>query len=241
VPRTDRKAAHYRMQDLVKATATPKSTLLFYLAQGLLPQPQRTGPNTALYAPACVERIRLIRHLRSRERLTLAEIRERLETAPPDELSADFRPDEAVFGPPGGGSLGRADFCRATGLRPGEVDDLLRARLLQPQADDAFDRDDVAVGRLYRGVLDAGIRPHDLSYYIELSEAMVAAEMALRDRLTDRLPRAQNAAAVTALVRSARTCCAYLLDRISRNRAALTHSKVEEPRPQREEREPWLD
>jgi hypothetical protein len=62
------------MNVLVATTGVPKSTILFYLSQGLLPQPRRTSPNMAYYEPACVERIRLIQQMQERHRLTLSEI-----------------------------------------------------------------------------------------------------------------------------------------------------------------------
>jgi DNA-binding transcriptional MerR regulator len=242
VPRTTWNAAGYRMQDLIKVTGTPTSTILFYLAQGLLPQPERTGPNTAVYDPACVERIRFIRQLQTHHRLTLAEIRERLGTETAGELKPYLELDETVFGESGTG-MGRLDFCRATGLEPAQLDELERSRLLQPLAEGVFDGDDVAMGRMYRSAFDSGIRPRDLSYYVELGEAIVAAEMALRDRLTGRLPRPQDAAATTRLMRSARMCRAYVIDRIFQKQvAAMKHLKSEEPPPSSEpEREPWLD
>jgi DNA-binding transcriptional MerR regulator len=244
VPRTTEKTSRCRMQDLVKATGTPKSTILFYLAQGLLPQPERTGPNTAAYDPACVERIRFIRQLQASHRLTLAEIRERLETETEGGLEAHFKLGETISGAPGrGDGLDRQGFCRATGLHPSEVDELMRVRLLHPLAEERFDTDDVAMGRMYRSALDSGIRPRDFSYYAELGDSIVAAEMALRRRVTARLPRARGAAATTALLRCARMCRAYVIDRIFRKQVvAVRHLKAEEPPPQAEpEREPWLD
>ena len=46
------------MNELTGATGVPKSTILYYIAQGLLPEPRKTSPNMAYYDPACVERLR---------------------------------------------------------------------------------------------------------------------------------------------------------------------------------------
>ena len=40
-----------RMKELTEATGLPKSTILHYIAQGLLPEPTRTGRNTATLRP----------------------------------------------------------------------------------------------------------------------------------------------------------------------------------------------
>ena len=50
-----------RMKELMEATGLPKSTILYYVAQGLLPEPVRTGRNMAYYDAASVERAKLIK------------------------------------------------------------------------------------------------------------------------------------------------------------------------------------
>lgn len=51
------------MNELTSATGVPKSTVLYYLGQGLLPQPRKTSPNMAYYEPSSIDRIRLIQQL----------------------------------------------------------------------------------------------------------------------------------------------------------------------------------
>ena len=65
-----------RMNELAQATGVPKSTILHYLNEGLLPDPVKTSRNMAYYAPECVDRLRYIQHLKRRHRLSLAEIRQ---------------------------------------------------------------------------------------------------------------------------------------------------------------------
>ena len=186
------------MQELVKATGVPKSTILFYRAQGLLPPPFETGPNSAVYDPACVERIRFIRGLQANHRLTLAEIRDRLAAGEAGGLKTYLRLEETTFGRPETDKrLSRTAFCRATGLQPAETDELVGVGLLRPLVPGSFDADDVAMGRGYREALAAGTRAVDLRFYVELGEAIVAAELALRNRATGRLPPAKDAAATT--------------------------------------------
>jgi DNA-binding transcriptional MerR regulator len=242
VPGAKGQAEGCRMQELVKATGVPKSTILFYRAQGLLPPPYEAGPNSAVYDPACVERIRFIRGLQANHRLTLAEIRERLAAGEAGDLKPYLRLEETTFGRPETDKrLSRTAFCRATGLQPAETDELVDAGLLRPLVQGSFDADDVAMGRGYREALAAGTRAVDLRFYVELGEAIVAAELALRNRATGRRPPAKDAAATIRMVQLARMCRAYVVDRIFQLRvAAMKTLKDEEPPPE-PEREPWLD
>jgi DNA-binding transcriptional MerR regulator len=79
-----------RMRDLVRASGLPRETIHFYKLQGLLPDPVKTGRNTALYTPAHVERLRRIRELQERQFLPLKAIRAILE----DTDEEGFTPDQ---------------------------------------------------------------------------------------------------------------------------------------------------
>jgi len=232
-----------KMNELASATGVPKSTILYYLAQGLLPKPRKTSRNMAYYEPSSVDRIRLIQQMQERHRLSLSEIKQCLD----DEnrgsgLGVYLELNEDVFGPGGPRRLLDAKaFCRETGLNAGQLEELQQARLLLPLAEGRFDAEDASMGRMYQGAFNFGIRARDLSYYAELGETIVDQEMALRNQLTGRLPYQQDAAATTNMVKNARMCRAYVIDRLFQHRVAAMKSLKEQPAPEREEREPWLD
>jgi DNA-binding transcriptional MerR regulator len=231
-----------KMKELASATGVPKSTILYYLSQGLLPEPRRTSRNMAYYEPACVERIKLIQRMQERHRLTLSEIKRCLDdTERGAELGVYLELNEEVFG--AGGSKRLLDvraFCRETGLNEGQLKELLRARLLLPLEQGRFDAEDVGMGRMYLGAFNFGIRANDLSYYAELGEKIVDQEMALRNRVTGRLPYQKDAAATIQMVKNARMCRAYVIDRLFQQRIAAMKDLKDAP-PDREETEPWLD
>lgn len=233
-----------KMKALAAATGVPKSTILYYLSQGLLPEPRRTGRNTAYYDPACVERIHLIQQMQERHRLTLSEIKRCIEG---EDRGADpgiyLALDEEVFGPRASRQLlDTRGFCRETGLSAGQLEELIRARLLLPLEAYRFDAGDVSMGRMYLEAFKFGIRAEDLSYYAELGEQIVDREMALRSRMTGHLPYPQDAAATTQMIKNARMCRAYVIDRLFQHRvSAMKDLKDRPPTREREHPEPWLD
>lgn len=231
------------MNELTAATGVPKSTILYYLSQGLLPEPRRTSRNMARYDPVCVERIQLIRQIQERHRLTIAEIKDCLND--PDrgsELGVYLELNEEVFGALGPRRLlATGAFCRETGLSALQLAELLRARLLLPLEKGRYDAQDVDMGRMYRAALNLGIRAADLSYYAELGEKIVDREMQLRNRITGRLPYREDASATIAMVKNARMCRAYVIDRLFQRRVAAMKNLKAQPPPKREEPEPWLD
>jgi DNA-binding transcriptional MerR regulator len=68
-----------RMRDLVRATGLPRETIHFYLAQGLLPKPLKTGRNTAVYGVEHLDRLQRIKDLQERHFLPLRAIKAVLE------------------------------------------------------------------------------------------------------------------------------------------------------------------
>jgi DNA-binding transcriptional MerR regulator len=68
--------SHYTLADLARVTGVTPRTVRYYIAQGLLPGANETGPG-ASYDERHLARLRLIRELQ-REHLPLAEIRSRL-------------------------------------------------------------------------------------------------------------------------------------------------------------------
>ena len=73
-------AGGLRMRELTGATGLPKSTILHYVAQGLLPEPVRTGRNMAFYDPECVERARYIKEVQNTYAFPLEKIKRLLQS-----------------------------------------------------------------------------------------------------------------------------------------------------------------
>lgn len=64
-----------KMNDLVKLTSTPKSTILYYIKENLLPEPYKDKPNFHLYDEKCVRLIELIKYLQSHFNASISQIK----------------------------------------------------------------------------------------------------------------------------------------------------------------------
>ena len=220
-----------RMKELVDKTGVPKSTILHYLNQGLLPEPQKTSPNMAYYDPACVGRIQYIQHLQRRHRLSLSEIKQMLAQKGENlDFSIYSELDSIIFGQVQDTRLiDTAEFCAATGLSREQLGELLEAKMLLPLEDDLFDPQDIGMGKMYATVAAYGLGSEDMTEYVALCEKIVDQEMAVRNRLTHHLPYAEDAALTIELVKSARMMRAYIIDRLFQSRvAAMTDLKDSE-------------
>lgn len=70
-----------RIAELSRESGVSRETIHYYLREGLLPPPAKTGKTTAYYDESHLERLRLVRRLRDEKYLPVAVIRELLASA----------------------------------------------------------------------------------------------------------------------------------------------------------------
>jgi DNA-binding transcriptional MerR regulator len=218
-----------RMKELAEAAGLPKSAILHYVAQGLLPEPVRTGPNMAYYDPTCIERIKYIKTIQSRYAFPLGKIKmilarkdEGKDALPLIELS------ETIFGSTDGTLLGEAAFRDATGLSSKQIKALTESGLLLPLEKGRYNEQDVAIGGIYARGLALGVTVSDMAFYAVAAKRIVDEEMRLRARVTAHLPEDQDAGLTQGLVQAARATRNYVIDRTFQRRiAAAGHLKDE--------------
>lgn len=218
-----------RMQELVKATGLPKSTILFYANEGLLSEPVKTSSNMAYYHPDSIERLRFIKTMQNTHRLPLSKIKNLMAwRAEGQDVTLRVELVKGVFGESHGPLLDEAAFCQATGLTPDQTKELVRARLLLPLESGHFDQEDVGMGLLYARGLALGMKVEDLTFYPLLAKQIVDEEMALRRRLTHDLPAELDAGRTLQMVQAARATRSYVIDRIFRLRIAAARDLKDE-------------
>jgi len=64
-----------KMKELSLQTNESKSTILYYIKEGLLPQPSKPKPNVHLYDESCIQIIKFIKYLQHNFSYTIAEIK----------------------------------------------------------------------------------------------------------------------------------------------------------------------
>ncbi len=159
-----------KIGELVKRTGMPKETIHYYIREGLLRKPRKSGSNVAEYTEGHVERILLVKELRDIFFLPIPEIKKILKQSrkqsAPDQAASDlhnkyFRPLDRLLSTE---IVGSEAFCRATGLGRkwlaimeewGVITH--RARSGKP----VYSRDDVIIGRLMVDMDTLGFGPKD--------------------------------------------------------------------------------
>lgn len=202
-----------KMKDLSEATGVPKSTILLYVKQGLLPAPVKTSPNMAYYDPVCIEKIGFIKKIQASRRLPLAAIKGLIKEM---DKGRDVTPLLELQTTLFGGCSEKMDinaFCKAANLSNETVKRFCDLELIIPLEKDVFDSHDLDLACRLAKSLDAGINPADLSFYPKIAKKIVSAEIQMREQYTKDLEYEDNARMTLEMTEMARGLRAYVIDR----------------------------
>jgi len=130
-----------RMREVCARTGLARSTIHHYIREGLLPEPVKTGRNTALYDEDFVRRVQLVRTLQEKTHMPLARIREALQglsdaavdTIDPDKFSGVTQTVAARLRLASERAVSRTELLEMTGVKPEELDGLAHAGLIGPE------------------------------------------------------------------------------------------------------------
>ena len=159
-----------KISELVKKTGVPKETIHFYIREGLLRKPRKSGINSAEYGERYVDQIQLIKDLRDNYYLPIPEIRKIVKKykkqSPSDQAVSQFhskfsRPMDRLLTAE---VIGRDAFREATGLGRKWLSKAIQWGLLSPESRDdeeVFSADDVAIGKLMVDMERVGFGPKD--------------------------------------------------------------------------------
>lgn len=160
-----------KISQLVKQTGVPKETIHFYIREGLLRKPRKSGVNSAEYNETYVDQIQLIKDLRDNYYLPIPEIKKIIKDfrkqSPSDQAvsqfhSRFFRPAERMFA---NEIKGREAFCQETGLGKKWLAKAEEWGVITPDiledGEVVYSPDDIAVGKLMVNMDRLGFGPKD--------------------------------------------------------------------------------
>ena len=211
------------MRELEQKSGMSRTAIHHYLRVGLLPAPDKTAANAALYGPAHVERLELIRELRSgqlgpRSLPSIRRILARIDAGTPPiaaislEQMVDRDGEVAEQGP-----LNTEGLARAAGVEVSVVREFISAGLvIEAGAGKTFDESDVTIVRLCAGLFDTTpLESADLTPIVELIGEIVRYERSLSGLVSTVEPAAGRGDG--SLERALAVLHAYLFARRPRN------------------------
>ncbi len=212
-----------KIGEIAKRSNVPASTIRYYVAQGLLPRPEKTNEKMAYYDETCVDRLRAIQELKERRYYPLYLIKNILRRM--DEglnLTEAETIENAVFGQPektGSNLLAQSAFLSETGLTESELKLAEKLGILIPFSHNGdrplYNQEDVRVGRDgIRKLASLGMKLQDLSFWKEYGKKIVDREMALRRKIVAGKATRENVAITAELTRVGNFYRDYILRRL---------------------------
>jgi len=160
-----------KISQLVKRTGVPKETIHFYIREGLLRKPRKSGVNSAEYNETYVDQIQLIKDLRDNYYLPIPEIKKIIKDfrkqSPSDRAvsqfhSRFFRPADRLFT---NEIEGRDTFRQTTGLGKKWLAKAEEWGVITPEVrkdgEALYSQDDIAIGKLMVDMDRLGFGPRD--------------------------------------------------------------------------------
>lgn len=177
----------YKISEVVAKTGVPKSTILYYIKEGLLPEARKLKPNVHRYNDEHVERLRYIRYMKEEVGSTIEQIRAALGNAN-NSFSSSLSMIEPLMNtlsriPADAVHYTKTAFIEAFGLDGALVDRLLERGVLLPTAPDDFTQKDAAVVKLAEMFARVGVAPDILDAYAEHAKALALLERQMQQSL----------------------------------------------------------
>jgi DNA-binding transcriptional MerR regulator len=159
-----------KISELVKRTNVSKETIHYYIREGALPKPRKSGRNIADYDESMVEQIGLIKDLQENFFLPLSEIKkiikQRKKHSLADKVKFGFltkyvRPVDQIFFST---VTGRDNFLKETGLSEKWLSKMEQWGIITPETQNGtmiYSSDNVTIGKLIVDMGRLGFGPRD--------------------------------------------------------------------------------
>ncbi|MBW2038298.1 MAG: MerR family transcriptional regulator [Deltaproteobacteria bacterium] len=209
-----------KMAELVERTGVSKSTILYYVREGLLPPPVKTSKNMAYYSEDYIDRIRLIKELQEKRFFPLSRIKDFLEKMEAGaDLDSLLELDALIFhrNEIKEKAYTEEEFLEKTGLGKEKLEEAERLELLLPlsvKGEKRYDEEDLKAGIRLSMALSVGIDLKDLVFYPKCGEKIIEEEMALRNKIIAGKEIGPGVEITSRLAKGAKELRTYILTRL---------------------------
>ena len=176
-----------KMKHLMEATGESKSTILFYVKEGLLPEPQKPKPNLHLYDESCINIIKFIKYLQNQFSYSIAQIKSVFKENKftfSDDFSMMLRSLELMSGSTDGKWYSDEDFLELSELTQEELDNYLEHGLLFRQ-ERGFSTQELKLVKLFKRAKKMGLKKELFDAYVTSAKALAKIEYQVGSELLE--------------------------------------------------------
>jgi len=169
------------MKHLMEQTGESKSTILFYVKEGLLPEPEKPKPNLHLYDESCINIIKFIKYLQNQFSYSIAQIQAIFKENKfnfSDDFSMMLRSLQTMSGSSDGKWYNDDDFLELSELSQKELDDYLKRGLLFRQ-EQGFSTQELKLVEVFRRAKTLGLDEGLFDAYVKSARELAKIEYTL--------------------------------------------------------------
>jgi DNA-binding transcriptional MerR regulator len=180
----------YKISELVELTHVPKSTILYYIKEGLLPEAQKLKSNVHRYSEEHVELIKYIKYMQQEMGSSIEQIKGILQNKN-QSMASSFSMlaplMETLSGIPSTAKhYTKQEFIDYYDVEPALLEQLLEDNILVPTNKDDFTDKEASIIRLIEDYIEIGLDYTLLKTYVEQAKAMADLECQLQKQLCKR-------------------------------------------------------
>jgi DNA-binding transcriptional MerR regulator len=179
-----------KMKELMLATGESKSTILYYVKEGLLPQPQKPKPNVHLYDEHAVEIIRFIKYLQHNFSYSISQIKaifaeNNFHSGESFEMMINAL--ELISGAKENRWYNREDFLEITGMEEQQLSDYLEKGILFERTK-GFSAKEVEIAEILKRAQALGLDEALLLHYVEAARVLAKEEFEVGAKMMKESP-----------------------------------------------------
>lgn len=177
-----------KMKHLMEETGESKSTILFYLKEGLLPEPEKPKPNLHLYDESCINIIKFIKYLQHQFSYSIAQIQTIFKENQfnfTDDFPMMLRSLQMMSGSSDGKWYSDEDFLELSGLTQKELDAYVKRGWLFRQ-EQGFSNQELKLVEVFKRAQTLGLNEKLFDTYVESARALAKIEYTLGSEMLER-------------------------------------------------------
>ncbi len=188
INKTRTKAVEYKISEVVAKTGVPKSTILYYIKERLLPEAKKIKPNVHKYSDEHIELLHYIKYMQESFGSSIEQIKQALKRKN-DSFSGSY----TMLAPLMNTLSGEEDqnyYTKEELLEQFDIDatlleNLLEDEIILPIKEGFFSKKDASIVALVENFLEVGVDYSILKAYITHAKELAKLELELQKSLCD--------------------------------------------------------
>lgn len=177
----------YKISELVTKTGVPKSTILYYIREGLLPEAKKIKSNVHRYSDEHIELIEYIKYMKHEMGSSNEQIKTALEhknkslSSSSSKLAPLMQTLSAIS--PNAKHYTKTEFIEFFDIDTKLLEQLLKDGVLVPISDDDFTDKEASIIRLIENFKEVGIDYSLIKAYVHHAKELAVLEYQIKDKL----------------------------------------------------------